>query len=560
VAGFAAWTQHRSSSAEIERWSRERDYGICVQTRRVRAIDVDVADEEQAKRIPAFLVQRWGFDLPWRSRPNVLQVPAGLRDGGRASPSASSSASTASWSGWRAASSSSRWARTPRARATSGTAACPTTSPSSRPKQFEQVWADLVATFAIEEAATSSASVKGHKLAEVIASDAVAQFLLNTSRVKRTERDGRMHIACPFEEEHTADSGDSATTYFPAHTGGYINGHFQCLHAHCEHRADQEFLDAIDYANPELASEFAAIGDAGAALVGDVGDRASPADRTGAAERGAVAAAVAPPARFTFQPAHEFAVGTPAAWMVKGVLPAAQLAVMFGESGSGKSFAALDLAVAVATGTPWRDRRVREGKVAYIAAEGAGGFRARLKAIAQHRQLELERIALTVLADAPNFMEKQDALDVARAIVAAGGAQLVIVDTFAQVMPGANENAGEDVGRALAHCKGIHRATGALVLLVHHSGKDASRGARGWSGLRAAADVELEVVRVEHERSLTVTKMKDGDDGMEFAFRLDSLVVGLDADGEEVSSCVVQHGEGQCAGQAQRGRRGQGRH
>jgi RecA-family ATPase len=106
-----------------------------------------------------------------------------------------------------------------------------------------------------------------------------------------------------------------------------------------------------------------------------------------------------------------------------------------------------------------------------------------------------------VLADAPNLMEKQDALDVARAIVAAGGAQLVIVDTFAQVMPGANENAGEDVGRALAHCKGIHRATGALVLLVHHSGKDSSRGARGWSGLRAAADVELEVVRADDARS-----------------------------------------------------------
>jgi hypothetical protein len=108
----------------------------------------------------------------------------------------------------------------------------------------------------------AQASVKAQKLADVIANDPVAQFLLDTNRVKRSERDGRLHITCPFEDEHTSDSGDSATTYFPAHTGGYINGHFQCLHAHCEHRSDQEFLDAIEYANPDLASEFAAIADA----------------------------------------------------------------------------------------------------------------------------------------------------------------------------------------------------------------------------------------------------------------------------------------------------------
>mgnify|MGYP003346413027 CR=1 FL=1 len=108
---------------------------------------------------------------------------------------------------------------------------------------------------------------------------------------------------------------------------------------------------------------------------------------------------------------------------------------------------------------------------------------------------------------------------------------VVIVDTWAQTTPGANENSGEDMGKALAHCKGIHRATGAMVMLVHHSGKDASRGARGWSGLRAAADVELEVVRADEARSLTVTKLKDGEDGAEFAFRLESVVLGLDEDG-----------------------------
>jgi hypothetical protein len=179
--------------------------------------------------------------------------------------------------------------------------------------------------------------------------------------------------------------------------------------------------------------------------------------------------------------------------MVKGCC-LRQLAVMFGESGSGKSFA-LDLAVATWLGTPWRDRRVREGRWPTSQPKGQGAFACRLKALCAAARHRARAHCAHGAGRCPQLDGKQDALDVARAIVAAGGAQLVIVDTFAQVMPGANENAGEDVGRALKHCKGIHRATGAMVLLVHHSGKDASRGARGWSGLRAATDVELEVVR-----------------------------------------------------------------
>jgi hypothetical protein len=537
AVGFTGWTQHRSSPADIARWSRERDYGISLQTRRVRAIDVDVADVDLAQQIHGFLQAHWG-DAPWRTRSNASKFLLAFDMPGEFTKRKFTTAHGIV-----------EFLATGQQFIAVGThpsgvryhwngGSLPDEFPRIAPELFEEVWARLVATFGIEESSTSSASVKGQKLADVIANDAVAQFLLNTNLVKRAERDGRLHITCPFELDHTAESGDSATTYFPAHTGGYVNGHFQCLHAHCEHRSDQEFLDAINYFPANLASEFEAIGEGSAARVDHGHASGAPEAAPAAAQADAD-----PKARFTFQPAHEFAVGTPPPWMVKGVLPHAVLGVIYGESTSGKTFAALDLAVAVATGSPWRDRAVQRGQVAYIAAEGAGGFRARLKAVAQHRGVELADIPIVVLADAPNMMEKQDALDVARAIVAAGGAQLVIVDTFAQVMPGANENAGEDVGRALAHCKGIHRATGAMVLLVHHSGKDASRGARGWSGLRAAADVEMEVVRADDRRSLTVTKMKDGEDGSEFGFRLETIVVGIDSEGEEVSSCIVQHSD-----------------
>jgi hypothetical protein len=243
--------------------------------------------------------------------------------------------------------------------------------------------------------------------------------------------------------------------------------------------------------------------------------------------------------RFAIVPAHEFATGANPTWVIKDVLPQAELVVMYGASGSGKSFLALDMAAAIARGVEWRGKRVRKGRVAYIAAEGGGGFRKRLKAYGQHNEIDLASLELGVIHAAPNMMEAKDAADVVKAIKAWGGADIVIVDTFAQVMPGANENAGEDVGKALTHCKRIHELTGAMIILIHHAGKDASKGARGWSGLRAAADAELEVVREPTGRALRLTKSKDGEDGMAWGFDLEIITVGVDEDLDPITSCVV---------------------
>lgn len=243
------------------------------------------------------------------------------------------------------------------------------------------------------------------------------------------------------------------------------------------------------------------------------------------------------PNRFEVISAAEFTSRPAPAWIVKGVLPRAELVVLFGESGSGKSFIALDIAAAIDRGIAWRGRRVKQGRVVYICAEGAGGFRNRLVAYQQAHQCEL---GLGVIANAPNLLQKDDALDVCRAI---GKADVVIIDTFAQTTPGGNENAAEDMGKALAHCKGIHRATGALVVLVHHAGKDLSRGARGWSGLKAAADAELEVLRLESGRMLRTSKMKDGDDDAAWGFDLEPQSIGMDEDGDVITSCTVREVE-----------------
>jgi RecA-family ATPase len=93
---------------------------------------------------------------------------------------------------------------------------------------------------------------------------------------------------------------------------------------------------------------------------------------------------------------------------------------------------------------------------------------------------------------------------------------VVVIDTLAQTTPGADENSAEGMGKALGSCRRIHEATDALVVLIHHSGKDKTRGMRGWSGLPGACDTIFEVTRDGDERTARLEKVKDGEDGAEF--------------------------------------------
>lgn len=248
------------------------------------------------------------------------------------------------------------------------------------------------------------------------------------------------------------------------------------------------------------------------------------------------------PLRFNIQQAGAFMQSSPTVWHIKGVLPQAEVAAVIGASGSGKTFFVLDMLMAVATGSMWRGRRVKQCPVLYICAEGAGGFRNRLKAYAKANDLNLDELPFYVLGDAPNMMEKGDVKDLVASIRALPEeVGIICADTWAQVTAGGNENSGEDMGRALANCKALHRVTKASVLLVAHTGKMAERGMRGWSGVKGALDAEMTVERSGEYRSATLTKMKDGsEEGTAFNFSLDTVSLGVDSDGDEITSCIVR--------------------
>jgi hypothetical protein len=120
--------------------------------------------------------------------------------------------------------------------------------------------------------------------------------------------------------------------------------------------------------------------------------------------------------RFQIHSAVDFGAGPPLDWVVRGLLPRAELAVIYGQSSSGKSFAALDLCAAITRGIEWRGKRVTRGRVVYVCAEGAGGFKARLKAYADGHGVELAQLP-AVIADAPNLLEPKEAAAITKAIV-----------------------------------------------------------------------------------------------------------------------------------------------
>jgi hypothetical protein len=248
--------------------------------------------------------------------------------------------------------------------------------------------------------------------------------------------------------------------------------------------------------------------------------------------------------RFKLETAAEFVVRRKSTWLVKGVVPNANLGVFYGSSGSGKSFFVFDLMAAIARGVDWRGHKTTKGRICWVAAEGQEDMRKRVHGYCIYHGIDPKDLDIEFISNAPNFMEIEDARAVVRQIKKRGQFDIIVLDTLAQVMPGGNENSGEDMGKVLGHCKEVTRLTGAMVELIHHSGKDESRGARGWSGLRAAADFEFEVIRADEDRVASVTKMKGGADGEEFGFRLETLKVGEDEDGDDETTCVVQYTDG----------------
>ena len=241
---------------------------------------------------------------------------------------------------------------------------------------------------------------------------------------------------------------------------------------------------------------------------------------------------------FTFTPlmeAAEQALTTGTKPLVKGLLDQGAMTVLYGESNSGKTFVTMDLCYHIAAGKEWGGMRVSKLPVLYVAAEGGQGAKKRAAALAsKYGALEgfyflLHPVnLLRVDADLKPLIDGVRAFDVRFG--------LIVVDTLSRAMAGGDENASTDMGAMVKHLDVLRKATGAHVLTVHHSGKDKAKGARGHSLLRAATDTEIEI----GDREISVTKQRDLDKAFSSAFALDIVTLGVDEDGDPITSCTVR--------------------
>ena len=226
----------------------------------------------------------------------------------------------------------------------------------------------------------------------------------------------------------------------------------------------------------------------------------------------------------------------PLAWRVRGVLPAVGLAGLFGPSASGKSFLGFDMAAHIAEGSRWFDCRIEAAPVVYAALEGEAGFKLRAQAWETHNGQTLPD-GLHMVLQPFKLTDPRDVKDLA-AVVPAGA--VVFIDTLNRAAPTADENSSKDMGEILEGAKRLQSLTGGLVVLVHHTGKDATKGLRGHSSLFAALDAAVEVARDGDRREWRVAKAKDGADGDAHPFRLQVETLGIDAYGDPITSCTVR--------------------
>lgn len=247
VIGIPGWAQKQSTLTEIVAWSREPDYGICLITRRVRGLDIDIADPDLADAVAAAFCEALGIPhLPTRERQGTgkrllafelagvlpkrsFKVEGGLVEllgSGQQFIAAGTHQPTGTRYEW--------------------PDGLPLAIPRITQGDFERAWAHIVELFALEPATEGGESIARNRADIEGIADPVAAYLDEQGLILGAQGE-KLFVACPWKDGHTSDSGISETAWLVAGTRGFEQGHFQCMHASCQGRTDHEFLDAVDY-------------------------------------------------------------------------------------------------------------------------------------------------------------------------------------------------------------------------------------------------------------------------------------------------------------------------
>ncbi|HIF5677951.1 helicase RepA family protein [Vibrio parahaemolyticus] len=224
-------------------------------------------------------------------------------------------------------------------------------------------------------------------------------------------------------------------------------------------------------------------------------------------------------------------------WLIKGIFSKRSFGVIYGKSGSRKSFIAIDMSCAIASGSTWQNRRTQAGAVVYIAAEGQVGMARRVKAweIANERKVEhLYILGNSIMMSTPST--RNDLINSIKEIEDKNKVkvELIVLDTLARNFDG-DENSSDAMGKFIHGCDLVKDTINASILCVHHSGKDASKGGRGSSALNAACDFEFQVTH-DSKTGLTTlsnTKQKDAEEAENLVFEFQPIDLGVKCEEDE---------------------------
>lgn len=216
---------------------------------------------------------------------------------------------------------------------------------------------------------------------------------------------------------------------------------------------------------------------------------------------------------------------------------------IFGPSGGGKSFIALCLSLAIATGNYWNGRKTSSGLILYLAGEGRKGIVRRLKAwTLRNAGTDISRFHLSTRTIALDGSGAAEVIHEGQTLADSSGyaIKLIVVDTLARHLPG-DENSTKDMSAFIEAVDSVRSAfPGSTAIIVHHTGngEDTKTRSRGSSALKAAMDFEIRCDKGQ----LTFTKMKDTEPPPPIDFKLVPIQIGTDDDGEQITSCVVEYG------------------
>jgi hypothetical protein len=232
-------------------------------------------------------------------------------------------------------------------------------------------------------------------------------------------------------------------------------------------------------------------------------------------------------------------------WLIKGIIPKEGVGTIFGNSGTYKSFSAIDVAWHIAAGERWAGRKVTRASVVYLALEGAQGVRKRLRGVRKMHDLDSTRPPLYAVGATMNLgTESGDIVQMIAAIEALGiKPGCVIVDTLSASMAGGDEN-GPGMAMFISNCQRLSQHFGCFVWAVHHLGHNGEKRERGHSSLIGNVDTRILCEKPQSQQAmLELIKCKDGPDGIRFLLQMEVVDFGLDRDGDPITTLAVRSAE-----------------